>query len=223
MAAPPSWFQEEQPFLDAQFDIFDWHPYFQSCVRYFVEHAQYNGPIQALAAFINIQLPFQRAAQNHLQLSRASPAVAAVAAVAAVPPSSSYPPTLLQPYIRRLVATGFDVPAVLHGFFGDDWAVGIRPLHERERRNYLFAAKSSSWLEVRRAYDMGADEAVPFLRPLAGVTEAEIEKAEEEWSAWLAMQDWMLGPRSLDAQRAASLGPVDDATAGIRVKQERND
>ena len=30
-------------------------------VRYFLEHAQYNGPVQALAAFINIQLPFQRA------------------------------------------------------------------------------------------------------------------------------------------------------------------
>jgi hypothetical protein len=115
-----------QPFLDAQFDIFDWHPYFQSCVRYFVEHAQYNGPVQALAAFINIQLPFQKAqnTSNHI-LSRSSPGPAAAAAS----PNSPLPPfpppapayhVTLQPYIRRLIATGFDVPAVLHGFFGDD-------------------------------------------------------------------------------------------------------
>lgn len=96
----------------------------------------------------------------------------------------------LQPYIRRLVVTGFDFPAVLHGFFGDDWELGIRPLHEHERRNYLFAAKSSSWLEVKRAYDMGADEAVPFLKPLSNASESEIVAAEAAWSEWLAMQDW---------------------------------
>ena len=73
--------------------------------------------------------------------------------------------------------------------------MGVRPLHELERRNYLFAAKSSSWLDVKRAYDMAGGsgseaEAVPFLKPLRDVTEAEIAKAEGAWSEWLAMQDW---------------------------------
>lgn len=185
-----NYFTSAQPFLDAQFDIFDWHPYFQSCVRYFVEHAQYNGPVQALAAFINIQLPFQQAHnRHHLSRRPPSPAAAAAAAAAGTNPIPA-PPVALQPYIRRLVATGFDVPAVLHGFFGDDWALGVAPLHERERRNYLFAAKSSSWLEVKRQYDMGPDETVPFLKPLANVGEAEIVAAEQGWSEWLAMQDW---------------------------------
>ena len=79
---------------------------------------------------------------------------------------------------------------MLHGFFGDDWQLGITPMHEQERRNFLFAAKSSSWLEVKGAYDMGVDETVPFLKPLRNVTEQEIVAAEGGWSEWLAMQDW---------------------------------
>lgn len=101
----------------------------------------------------------------------------------------------LNPYIRRLVATGFDFPAVLHGFFGDDWAAGLGHLHEVERRNFLFASKSASWLEVKSHYDMGDQQSIPFLRPLQNVTEKEIVNAEASWSEWLAMQDWMLGPR----------------------------
>ena len=66
----------------------------------------------------------------------------------------------------------------------------MRPLHEQERRNFLFAAKSSSWLEVKRAYDMGVDETIPFLKPLKNVGEGEIVAAEAGWSEWLAMQDW---------------------------------
>jgi hypothetical protein len=215
MAAPRAGdhpFQEQQPFLDGQFDIFDWYPYFQSCVRYFLDHAQYNGPVQALAAFLNIQLPFQRAQnsphhhQASLLLPRGTPSPgpggrlspAAAAAHPLGPPPHPYgqqhQPQVshisLQPYIRRLVATGFDFPAVLHGFFGDDWELGVRPLHAQERRNFLFAAKSSSWLEVKRAYDMGVDETVPFLRQLRNVTEEEIRAAEEGWSEWLALQDW---------------------------------
>ena len=102
----------------------------------------------------------------------------------------------LLPYIRRLIATGFDFPAVLHGFFGDDWFAGIGPLHEQERRNYLFAAKSASWLKVKQDYDMGGEQGVPFLKPLSNVSEKEIQGAESGWSEWLAMQDWMLGPRA---------------------------
>ena len=51
--------------------------------------------------------------------------------------------------------TGLDFPGVLHGFFGDDWASGIGPLHEQERRNYMFAAKSGGWASVKRDYDVG--------------------------------------------------------------------
>ncbi|EAQ90627.1 hypothetical protein CHGG_02562 [Chaetomium globosum CBS 148.51] len=180
-------FQGQQSFVDDQFDLFDWHPYFLSCVRYFVDHAQYNGPVQALAAFINIQLPFQRAQTQPTVPLRGPPNPSGAA-------SQSHhhhqQPVSLQPYLRRLVATGFDIPPVLHGFFGDDWKLGLAPLHEQERRNFLFAAKSASWLEVKRAYDMGPDEALPFLKPLRNVTEAEIVNAEAGWSEWLAMQDW---------------------------------
>ncbi|KAK0741124.1 hypothetical protein B0T18DRAFT_393800 [Schizothecium vesticola] len=197
-------FAQDQPFLDGQFDVFEWHPYFQSCVRYFLDHAQYNGPVQALAAFINIQLPFQKANQPVLSARPSgggggSPASAAAAAAAPNNKAGAgviYPNATLVPYLRRLVATGFDLPAVLHGFFGDDWAAGVGPLHEQERRNYLFAAKSDSWLRVKAAYDMGEDETVPFLRPLQNVSEKEIVGAEVGWSEWLAMQDWMLGPRA---------------------------
>lgn len=191
-----------QPFADAQFDIFDWHPYFQSCVRFFLDHAQYEGPIQALAAFVNIQLPFQKT-KNPVLSSRAnSPSGGAGGQLGAgggfvAPPAPGrvigQPTTShisLLPYIRRLVATGFDFPAVLHGFFGDDWQKGIGHLHEQERRNFLFATKSNSWLDVKTAYDMGADETIPFLKPLQNTTEKEIVAAEAAWSEWLAMQDW---------------------------------
>ena len=85
---------------------------------------------------------------------------------------------------------------MLQGFFGDDWVTGVRPIHEMERRNYLFAAKSDTWLRVKEHYDMEDGQTVPFLRPLGNVVETEIQGAEANWSAWLAMQDWMLGPRA---------------------------
>ncbi|KAK4147146.1 uncharacterized protein C8A04DRAFT_24942 [Dichotomopilus funicola] len=239
MAAP--WagdnpFQEEQPFGGGQFDIIDWHPYFQSCVRYFIEHAQFEGPVQALAAFINIQLPFQKAQQNPTLLRRSpshpggpshppggpgrlSPAAAAAAGQ---PPQPVTYHVSLHPYIRRLIATGFDFPAVLHGFFGDDWELGVRPLHEQERRNFLFAAKSSSWLEVKRAYDMGTDETVPFLKPLRNASEQEIRAGEGGWSEWLAMQDWMLGPRSMEV-RGDTAGGSRSGAGGVRIKREEED
>jgi hypothetical protein len=89
-----------------------------------------------------------------------------------------------------------DFPGVLHGYFGDDWAAGIGPMHEQERRNYLFAAKSGGWSGVKRDYDMGPLETVPFLRPLQNVVEDELVAAERSWSEWLALEDWMVGPRA---------------------------
>ncbi|KAH6649138.1 hypothetical protein BKA67DRAFT_381998 [Truncatella angustata] len=189
---------------DNQFDIFEWYPQFQSCLRYFLDHAQYSGPVQAVAAFVNIQLPCQKS--NHpipssrssggSQSGVASPTVRPGGALPTTGPSSSI--VTLTPYIRRLVATGFDFPGVLHGFFGDDWVAGVGRLHEVERRNYLFAAKSACWLDVKRAYDDGDGQSIPFLRPLQHATEEELVSAETHWSEWLSMQDWLIGPRSID-------------------------
>lgn len=138
----------------------------------------------------------------HAQSSRAAPI-----------PSHSPPSAIsLVPYIRRLVVTGFDTPEILHGFFGDDWPAGIRPLHQTERRNYLFAAKSGSWIEVKTQYDIvDHGQVVPFLKPLSNVSETEIVDAETQWSEWLAMQDWMVGPRSPDVARE---------TAAVVIKRE---
>ncbi|XXH00753.1 hypothetical protein Hte_007103 [Hypoxylon texense] len=194
------------PFQESQFDILEWYPQFQSCVRYFLDHAQHSGPVQAVAAFVNIQLPFQKIHPVVSSKPPGSPAgmPPSQSSIAAgkLPMSSQLPMSVsLTPYIRRLVATGMDLPGVLHGFFGDDWIAGIGHLHEVERRNFLFAAKSAGWLKVKSQYDMSDDQSIPYLRPLQNVTEKEIVNAEENWSEWLAMQDWMVGPRSPDVDR----------------------
>ena len=192
---------------DSTFDIFIWHPKYASCQRYFLDHAQHSGPVQAVAAFLNIHLPYQRnppttssivipppqspAARN----SAAGPSGAATGGPATMPFVPA-PSISLTPYIRRLVVTGLDFPGVLHGFFGDDWAAGIGPLHEQERRNYMFAAKSGGWGSVKNAYDMPPLETVPFLRPLQGVVEPEVTAAERSWSEFMAFEDWMIGPRA---------------------------
>lgn len=183
-----------------------------------MDQGQYNGAVQAIAAFINIQLPFQ---SQHPVLSSNSLVNTSLttpnpAAPSHIPSSSNVPArhpitdasVTLVPYVRRLVATGFDFPSVLHGFFGRDWLEGVGPLHDNERRNYLFAAKSDNWLKVKANYDMADGQLVPFLKPLQKVTEGEIQAAEATWSEWLAMQDWMLGPRA----------PAE--MAGVRVKAE---
>ena len=190
---------------DPQFDIFEWYPKYLSCTRYFLDHAQHSMPVQALAAFVNILLPFQR--QPHPVQSSFASGTSGLGASApragsfrvqspSSPGSNASPAVSLIPFLRRLVATGMDFPGVLHGFFGDDWAAGIGSLHEQERRNYLFAAKSGGWASVKRDYDMLPLESVPFLRPLQGAVDAEIEAAERSWSEWLALEDWMLASRS---------------------------
>ena len=178
---------------DAQFDVFDWYPKYQSCQRYFLDHSQHSLPVQALTAFINILLPFQRSphpvyGRSHGPRGMHSP----------VSVSSASPPVSLIPFIRRLIVTGMDFPGVLHSFFGDDWLSGVGPMHEIERRNYLFAAKSGGWASVKRDYDMLPLETVPFLRPLQGCSDVEIDAAEKAWSEWLATEDWMVGPREPD-------------------------
>lgn len=190
-----------QPFL-GNGDIFDWHAKFQSCVRYFLDVAQYTSPVQAVAAYVNIQLPFQRPHQilsSTQTIQTTSPSSVSPGPGGSPPPRPGVPVPAayvsIVPYIRRLVATGFDVPGVLHGFFGDDWTQGVGPLQQAERQNYMFAAKSDTWSHVKADYDMEDGQTIPFMRPL-NATEGEIENAEASWSEWLAMQDWMVGPRA---------------------------
>jgi hypothetical protein len=202
---------------EQHFEIFAWYPHYQRCLRYFLDHAQHTQQVQTLAAFVNISLPCQRRPPivSSRPPSPHSPGLPLGMGMG-VPPQMSHPnpnsafPNLnlpnspplavsLIPYIRRLVATGFDAPNILRGFFGDNWQEGIGPMHEVERRNYLFATKSGSWLEVKAEYDISPHESVPFLKPLQHATEAEISSADKQWSDWLAMQDWMVGPRAPDA------------------------
>lgn len=161
-----------------KFDIIAWYPHYLSCLRYFLNTAQHSYPCQALAAFLNIRLPFQQDEPCNeyvnLPLQPSSP-------------NSSRRQQVwisLIPYLRRLVATGFDKPGILHGWFGDEWALGIGPMHESERRNFMFAAKSGGWSNVKKEYDNVTEEAIPFLRPLENVVDGETRAAEASWSDW---------------------------------------
>jgi len=184
------------------FEVFDWYPAYQSCQKYFLERAQHDPFVQALAALVNICLPFQWAHNPvHNSHATAPPASGPSAYPFSFPrqpayPSHSPPWVSLIPYVRRLVVTGFDSDGILHGFFGDDWRKGVGPVQECERRNYLFAAKSVGWAKVKYQYDISPHETVPFLKPLQRVQLVEIESAEKLWSQWLAMEDWMVGPRA---------------------------
>lgn len=111
-------------------------------------------------------------------------------------PSNSFPFVSLRPYIRRLIVTGRDSASMMQVFFGENWVSGIGPIRQQERVNYLFTAKSSGWASTKAAYDILPDEQTPFLRPLEQPLEEEIRLAEAKWSEWLAMEDWMVGPRS---------------------------
>ncbi|KAF3079207.1 hypothetical protein TWF569_010688 [Orbilia oligospora] len=170
-----------------RFDIIAWYPHYQSCLKYFLNTAQHSYPCQALAAFLNIRLPYQQSepANEYVNMPPASPGTSGSSR------TRNQVWVSLIPYIRRLVATGFDKPGILHGWFGDDWALGIGPMHESERRNFLFAAKSGGWSNVKKEYDQVSDEAIPFLRPLDNVGDAEVRAAEASWSDWLALEDWM--------------------------------
>ncbi|EAW10123.1 uncharacterized protein ACLA_045880 [Aspergillus clavatus NRRL 1] len=186
-------------------DIFEWYPHYQNCQRYFLDHAQHSVSVQALCAFLNIRLPFQQV-PHPVSTSSSESSTPSAGQTSSSSSSSSLPPpsVSLIPYIRRLVATGMDFPGVLHGCFGDDWSAGVGAIHEQERRNYLFAAKSGGWAAVKNDYDMPPFETIPFLRPLQGPLDSEIEAAERSWSEWLAMEDWMLGPRAPEALRDSS-------------------
>lgn len=85
---------------------------------------------------------------------------------------------------------------MLRGLFGEDWLNGLADIIESERRNYLFTAKSVNWTQVKGEYDMDDGQTCPFLKPLEDALEEEVQGAERSWGKWLAMQDWMVGPRA---------------------------
>lgn len=102
-----------------QFEILEWYPQFLSCHRYFLDHAQHSGPVQALAAFVNIQLPFQKNSNPVISSTASSPRSGGGVDIPHLrqpnPFAQSHNATPAQgvsliPYIRRLVATGHDTP-----------------------------------------------------------------------------------------------------------------
>jgi hypothetical protein len=209
------------------FDIAEWYPAFQSCQRYFLDHAQYERPVRVLAAFMNIQLPYQK--QPHPVVSsadssprpvglqdtqmRPSPSYSNMSNSAAHPAWVS-----LTPYIRRMVATGQDDPKVLFGFFGEDWVKGVGELPEMERRNYLFSARSGNWIVTKQAYDISPEETCPFLRPPTNVREEELAEADRGWGEWLNLRDWTLGPRLPEELHVRNAEPPSP-----HVKRERQE
>lgn len=190
----------------SQFDIFEWHPAYQSCQKYFLDHAQHDSSVQVVAALVNIRLPFQwqppmtSYGTSLPRNSTSSTLFPSYSRQSGPPPQqrTNGPANWvsLVPYIRRLIITGFDKEAVLHGFFGNDFRKGVGPVQECERRNYLFAAKAGGWAQVKQQYDMDPEQSVPYLQPPQNIQLAEIESAEKLWSQWLAMEDWMVGPRA---------------------------
>lgn len=203
------------------FDILDWHPAYLSCQRYFLDHAQHEPGTQALCALINIRLPFQwrdspifssnPPRRNQHQNGQSGSSGYGYNGFSAHSQSRNEQRSQetqafvsLVPYIRRMVVTGFDKDGILHGFFGDAWQAGISPLQDCERRNYLFAAKHGGWRSCKKQYDVNEEETVPFLKPLENVKPDELDAADKSWSSWLAMEDWMIGPRAPEDQNRGS-------------------
>ncbi|PSN75170.1 hypothetical protein BS50DRAFT_512694 [Corynespora cassiicola Philippines] len=186
--------QEHQP------TILEWYAEYQTCQRYFVDHAQHDHAVQAVAALINICLPFQWAAGPAMKSTGyfSQPVYTIPYSPQMVNYRFQEPPVWvsLVPYIRRLVVTGMDREEIMRSFFGNNWQKGVGFVHETERFNFMYTAKSVGWAEAKVQYDMSPHESVPFLSPLHDVGISEIESAERTWSRWLAMEDWMLGPRA---------------------------
>ncbi len=113
-----------QLLLDNQFDIFDWHPYFQSCMRYFLDHAQYDAPIQALAAFVNIQLPFQKMPHPVLSSQPTGSSLGGLGpnmlGASVCVPSKAATQRLVVPDSHRSAATGLRRARAVHPTLGRD-------------------------------------------------------------------------------------------------------
>lgn len=183
------------------FDTVNWYRHYIQCHEYFLDQAQHDFYVQAVAAFINIQLPYQR---QPYPVNRASVAWSKGNLEnrpqnedERYPPGYPQPVSLL-PYLKRLIVTGHDDPRILGLWFGANWRQGVGVMHEMERRNYLFASKSKEWLDVKKYYDdsPAAEQSTPYMIPIPKIEEIELTAADEAWSSWMAMQDWVIGPRT---------------------------
>lgn len=185
---------EEPPVADSERDPTEWYLHYTACLQHFLDHAQHSEPVQSLAAFINIRLPCQWPSDPITHFASQPVTDPASGREIHLATSSSF--VSLRTYIRRLIVTGQDTPSALHVLFGDGWVAGVDFLWKQERMNYLFTAKSSGWASTKTTYDILPDEQTPALRPLREPSEDELRSAEARWSEWLAMEDWMVGPRS---------------------------
>ncbi len=73
---------------------------------------------------------------------------------------------------------------------------------------------------MKRDYDMLPMETVPFMRPLQGPVIAEIEAAEKSWSEWLAMEDWMVGPRAPESMESQGYEGGAESSRARRSRHE---
>ncbi|KAL2829692.1 hypothetical protein BDW59DRAFT_141804 [Aspergillus cavernicola] len=165
----------------------DWHSRYTTCMKHFLDQAQYSAAVQSLAAYINIRLPYQRPSDPVTRFHNSD--------TSSWENKSPSFQVSLRHYLRRLIVTGNDTPPILEAFFGAGWFGGVGCIWKQERINYLFTAKSVNWAKTKAAYDILPDEHTPFLRPIQGTTEQELNMANAHWSEHLAMEDWMVGPR----------------------------
>jgi len=110
----------EFPRVSPHVDPTEWFPHYRNCVSHFVNVAQHTAFVQALAAFLNIHLPYQKTSDRDTRLSDRSTRQPEAASR-----SISSAPISLIPYIRRLVVTATDTPSILHRFFGEEWNAGL--------------------------------------------------------------------------------------------------
>lgn len=189
-----------------KFDLFEWYPKFLVCHQYFLDRGQHEHGIQALAEFLNIQLPW------HKQPYPVNSAAVATPCEYANRPrvEPGYPVHVsLIPYIRRLVATGYDDEKILRGFFGQEWKLGIGHMHEMERRNYMFACRSANFVDTKASYDVSPEETVPFLAQLKNVSPSELSHNIAAWEVWMTMRKEVT-PQRPDARPANDPGVKDE-------------
>lgn len=180
------------------FDTVNWYRHYIQCHEFFLDRAQHDFLVQAVAAFINIQLPYQRQ-PNPVSRSQHAWSRESLENRSQIPLPEGYPQFVsLLPYIKRLIVTGHDDHRILGTWFGANWLQGIGTIHEMERRNYLFASKSKEWLDVKKYYDESptVEQSTPYMIPPPVVQEMELHSADQAWSSWMAMQDWVIGPRT---------------------------
>ncbi|KAE8362068.1 hypothetical protein BDV27DRAFT_147291 [Aspergillus caelatus] len=190
----------EEPPVDAEFsqvDLNEWYPRYWACMQHFLNQGQYSPQVQALAAFVNIRLPYQRSTTPVIGFPNPQNMDSRV--------EGTYNAPSLRPFIRRLIVTGYDTPSVLQAFFGDDWQAGVGCVCKQERINYLFTAKSGGWTSTKAAYDMLPDEQTPFLRPLREATEEELRIAESRWRVDAPTSPWLAAYVDLFAGRETQI------------------